>query len=233
MAAAERPGGSRPKRLQQSHTHTQREAFLAAVTRLGSVAAAAKELGINRSTCQKWANAAGIRPQRLYSQAEKDQFYTVLDRTGTITEAAGLLGLNFSTAQNWATKANRVSKPARARGTASTRHAPRHQGAVIEEFLRVLKEVVSVSVAATQLGLNRSTCSNWANAAGRASISPRRPSQKQLEYRRLRLDGASRRDATLTVGVSKQSSYLWDRQQTAQDTQAGRGDIAGLPYNRK
>ncbi len=49
-----------PKRRQQSHTRAQRADFLAAVERLGSVAAAAKLLGINRSNCQKWANAAGM-----------------------------------------------------------------------------------------------------------------------------------------------------------------------------
>lgn len=59
--------GTAVKRQQQSHTRGQRQDFLSAVARLGTVAEAAKELGINRSTCQKWANAAGIRPQRQYS----------------------------------------------------------------------------------------------------------------------------------------------------------------------
>jgi IS30 family transposase len=68
------------------------------VERLGTVAAAAKELGINRSTCQKWANAAGIRRQRQYTQADRDQFHAVLDRTGNIVAAARELGLNISTA---------------------------------------------------------------------------------------------------------------------------------------
>lgn len=74
--------------------------------RLGSVAAAAKELGINRSTCQKWANAAGIRPQRRYTQTDKDQLYVRLDRTGNIAAAAQELGLNISTAHNWAGRVN-------------------------------------------------------------------------------------------------------------------------------
>lgn len=98
-----------PKGRQQSHVRVQRADFLTAATRLGSVAAAAKELGNNRSTCQKWANVAGIRPQRSYTQAEPGQFYAVLNRAGTTTEAASLLGLNNSTAQNWAHSANRAN----------------------------------------------------------------------------------------------------------------------------
>lgn len=42
--------GALGKRSQQSHTRAQRQDFLAAVARLGTVAAAAKEIGINRST---------------------------------------------------------------------------------------------------------------------------------------------------------------------------------------
>jgi transposase-like protein len=73
---------------------------------------------------------------------------------------------------------------------------------VIEEFLSVLREVGSVSAAAKQLGLNRSTCSNWANDAGIASTCLRRPSAKQIHYLRLRQEGANRRDAALAVGAS-------------------------------
>ena len=40
---------------------------------------------------------------------------------------------------------------------------------MIEEFLNVLSEIGSVSAAAKQPGLNRSTCSNWAIEAGMAS----------------------------------------------------------------
>lgn len=98
--------GAPGKRRHESHTRAQREDFLAAVARLGTVAAAAKELGINRSTCQKWANAAGIRPQRRYTQIDKEQFHPALDRTGTITAAALELGLNISTAHHWAGKSS-------------------------------------------------------------------------------------------------------------------------------
>ena len=232
--AADLPSGPRPKRVQQSHTRAQRTDFLATVIRLGSsVAAAAKHLGINRSTCQKWANAARIRPQRSYMLADKALFYTVLDRTGNVTQAAQELGLNISTVQNWANRANRANKPTRADRTAIPGPIQRHHATVIEEFLGVLNEVGSVSVAAKQLGLNRSTCSNWANAAGMVSISPRRPSKKQLDYLHLRQNGASRRAAAIAVGASKQSSYVWDRQQAAQDTHPAGRDTVGLPYKQE
>jgi IS30 family transposase len=224
--------GEPGKRSQQSHTRAQREDFLSAVARLGTVAAAAKELGINRSTCQKWANAAGIRPQHQYTQANKDHFYAVLDRTGTITAAAQELGLNVSTAQNWAGKVN-PAKRKRATRTGKPAPAQRHPSAVIEEFLGLLREIGNVSAAARQLGLNHSTCHNWAKAAGLVSVGTRGPSAKQIHYLRLRQEGAGRRDAALTVGASKQSSYVWDRQQAAKDTAAAQGHAVDLPYKQE
>ncbi len=221
------------KRRQQSHTRAQKQGFLSAVERLGSVAAAAKELGINRSTCQKWANAAGIRPQRLYTQADKDHFYAVLDRTGNIAATALELGLNISTAHNWAGKVNPATRKPRNTRSVKTGRPQRYSPAVIEEFLSLLRSVGSVSAAAKQLGLNRSTCSNWAKDAGMASACLRRPSAKQLHYLRLREEGAGRRDAARTVGASKQSSYQWDRQQATNDTAATEGHAVDLPYKQE
>jgi IS30 family transposase len=225
--------GEPGKRSQQSHTRAQRQDFLSAVARLGTVAAAAKELGINRSTCQKWANAAGIRPQHQYTQANKDQFYAVLDRTGTITAAAQELGLNISTAQNWAGKVNPAKRKPRATRTGKPAPAQRHPSAVIEEFLGLLREIGNVSATVRQLGLNHSTCHNWAKAAGLVSVGTRGPSAKQIHYLRLRQEGTGRRDAALTVGASKQSSYVWDRQQAAKDTAAAQGHAVDLPYKQE
>jgi hypothetical protein len=103
---------------------------------------------------------------------------------------------------------------------------------VIKEFLGLLPDVGSVSTAARQLGLNDSTCSNWAKAAGLVSVSLRRPSAKQLHYLRLRQQGASRRDAAFAVGASKPSTYNWDRQQSANDTAAAESYAADLPYRQ-
>jgi IS30 family transposase len=227
--------GAAVKRLQQSHTRAQRQDFLAAVARLGTVAAAAKELGINRSTCQKWANAAGIRRKRQYTQADKEQFHSALDRTGSIVAAARELGLNIGTAHNWAGRINPAARKPRNTRSVKTGAPQRYSPALIEEFLSVLREIGSVSAAAKQLGLNRSTCSNWAIDAGMASTSLRRPSAKQIHYLRLRQEGAGRRNAALAVGASKQSSYQWDRQQAAKDTAAAaaEGHAGDLPYKQE
>ncbi|WP_427016240.1 hypothetical protein ACQCSX_15930 [Pseudarthrobacter sp. P1] len=184
--------GAPGKRPQQSYTRAQRQDFLSAVERLGTVAEAAQELGINRSTCQKWANAVRIRRQRQYTPAEKEQFHAVLDRTGSIVATARELGLNISTAHTWAGRVNPAGRKPRATRTVKTDPAQRHPPAVVEEFLSVLREIGSVSAAAKQLGLNRSTCSNWAIDAGMASKCLRRPSEKQLHYLRLRQEGAGR-----------------------------------------
>ena len=101
------------KRSQQSHSRAQKQEFLAAVARLGTVAAAAKEIGINRSTCQKWANAAGIRRQRQYAYAEKEQFDAAFNRTGSIVAAAREVGLNIATAHTWAGRIHPVARKPR------------------------------------------------------------------------------------------------------------------------
>jgi IS30 family transposase len=225
--------GAPGRRQQQTHTRAQRQDFLSAVARLGTVAEAARELGLNRSTCQKWANAAGIRRKRQYTQADKDQFHAVLDRTGNIVAAARELGLNISTANTWAGRINPAARKQRNTRSVKTGPPQRYPSAVIEEFLSVLREVGSVSAAAKQLGLNRSTCSNWANDAGIASTCLRRPSAKQIHYLRLRQEGANRRDAALAVGASKQSSYEWDRKQAARDAATAGGHTVNLPYKQE
>lgn len=180
-----------------------------------------------RNSALTGARARSGRTQ--YSQADKDHFYAVLDRTGTITAAADELGLNISTAQNWAGRVNPAARKPWDTRTVKSDPAQRYSPAVIEEFLGLLRDIGSVSAAAEQLGLNRSTCSNWAVDAGLASTCLRHPSAKQLHYLRLRQEGAGRRDAALSVGASKPSSYSWDRQQAAKDTAAAQGHAVDLP----
>ncbi|MDJ0351161.1 hypothetical protein [Pseudarthrobacter sp. PH31-O2] len=93
------------------------------MARLGTVAEAAQELGINRSTCPKWANAAGTRRKPQYTQAEKEQFHAVLDRTGSIAATARELGLNIGTAHTWAGRLNPAGRKPRATGTVIRRNA--------------------------------------------------------------------------------------------------------------
>jgi IS30 family transposase len=221
------------RRYQQSHTRAQRDDFLAAVARLGTVAAAGRELGINRSTGQKWANAAGIRPYRLYTRGDRELFHAALLRAGNAGDAARELGVNVSTGRDWARRGIPVPKEPRASKPVTSAPKPPRPPAVKEEFLRVLREVGSVSVAARELGLKASTCFDWARAAGVASARARRPSSKQVNYFQLRRDGVSRSDAAAAVGASMQSSYVWDRQHTAHNTAAGGGAAADLPYTQE
>jgi IS30 family transposase len=141
--------------------------------------------------------------------------------------------LNISTAQNWAGRVNPDARRPRATRTVKADPPQRYSPAVIEEFLGLLRDIGRVSAAAEQLGLNRSTCSNWAIDAGMASTCLRRPSAKQLHYLRLRQEGAGRRDAALAVGASKPSSYVWDRQQAEKDTAAAQRPAVDLPYKQE
>lgn len=97
----------------------------------------------------------------------------------------------------------------------------------------MLPDVGNVSATARQLGLNHSTCHNWAKAAGLVSVGTRGPSAKQIHYLRLRQEGAGRRDAALAVGASKPSSYVWDRQQAARDTAAAQGQAVERPHKQE
>ena len=117
------------KRSQQSHSRAQRQEFLAAVVRLGTVAAAAKEFGINRSTCQKWANAAGIRRQRQYTHAEKELFHAAFDRTRSIVAAAREVGLNIGTAHTGAGRIHPVARKQRNTRSVKTGPAQRYSRA--------------------------------------------------------------------------------------------------------
>lgn len=99
------------------------------MARLGTVAAAAKEIGINRSTCQKWANTAGIRRQRQYAYAEKEQFDAAFNRTGSIVAAAREVGLNIGTAHTWAGRIHPVARKPRNTRSVKTGRVQRYSPA--------------------------------------------------------------------------------------------------------
>jgi len=70
--------------------------------RLGTVAAAAEELGLNRNTCMQWARKAGIvgKPGRRPHPGRKEFFR--LRKAGTSRlEAAKSVGVNIRTARDW------------------------------------------------------------------------------------------------------------------------------------
>ncbi|MBE0011775.1 hypothetical protein DXT87_18725, partial [Arthrobacter sp. AET 35A] len=187
--------------VRHSHTRVERDEFLAAVGRLGSVCAAARELGINRSTGQKWAEAAGITRLRRHTEADKALFFSALARAGNIADAAAELGVNINTARGWARQVRPAGASTRVEGSVGVRSSRAHNFEVVEEFLAALAQIGTVSVVARKLGLNESTCYRWAARAGMASIRPIQTSEKQLRYLTLRRDGVNGKDAALAVGA--------------------------------
>lgn len=219
--------------VRQSHTRVEREEFLAVVGRLGSVCAAARELGINRSTGQKWAKAAGITRLRRHSVADKALFFSALARAGNIADAAAELGVNINTARGWARQVRPAGASTRVEGSVGVRSSLAHNFEVVEEFLAALAQIGTVSVAARKLGLNESTCYRWAAQAGMASIRPIQNSEKQLRYLTLRRDGVNGKDAALAVGANRENSLRWEQQLRARDLSTGQDDGVDLPYNQE
>lgn len=219
-------------RVQVSHTAVQKQEFLAAALRLGSVAGAARELGINRRTGHRWVNEAGVRSKRQYTPADKERFYAAFDRTGSIVQAARDTGIKASTVRNWM---NEGYRPVKKNGSSESKEivvSTRHSGQVIEEFLTRLRQVGSVTQVAKELGLSRSTCSNWASEAGIVSSGQRIPSAKHIAYLDLRSQGISRKEAALQVGVSKPTSYEWDHKQSQHENGSVPPESAAVAYNQ-
>lgn len=95
-------------------TPEQKDQFFAVLDRLGSVSAAARDLGFNQMTCYQWDHNA--RPterasrnrkagQRKYTREQKDEFFLVFDRLKSTRKAARELGLNPDTCAGWVRKA--------------------------------------------------------------------------------------------------------------------------------
>ena len=77
------------------------------------------------------------------------------------------------------------------------------------EFLRLMDEIGSVSEVARRLGVNRNTAFSWARKAGLGSR--RLPHPQMAQFRRLRSQGLSRREATQQVGVNERTARDWDQ----------------------
>jgi DNA-binding transcriptional regulator YdaS (Cro superfamily) len=103
----------------RKYTPEQKDQFFAVLDRVGSVTAAAAELGLNRMTCYQWTRKAGFPPEkngkqrpgkRKYTQDQKEQFFVVLDLVGSVAVAIAELGLNANTCYQWASKACLASR---------------------------------------------------------------------------------------------------------------------------
>lgn len=196
-------------RTARRFSESQKEAFFLDLDRLGSVAQAADELGIPRSTCYAWARAAGKtagKPRPKFTAEQKDEFFTVLDRVGSVTVAARDLDLNINTAFQWAYKANAVTKRTRNHGRTNQRITQAQK----DEFFKVLDRVGSVTVAAVELGLNPQTCFNWTRKLGITSSSARLVPGRKEEFLKLRAQGVSIKEATVHVGVDRKTARVWE-----------------------
>ena len=69
----------------------------------------------------------------------------------------------------------------------------------------------SVTVSASELGINRNTAFGWARAAGVRSTRRRVGHPGRAEYDRLRAAGTSRREAAAAAGVHVRTARDWDR----------------------
>lgn len=125
----------------------QKAQFIQALDRLGSLTAAASELGLNRVTCYQWCRKAGVRNEQAvrmqYAPERKEEFFTVLRRVESVTLAAAELGLNVNTCHRWASEAGIASK-----APGSDRR---------EKFLRLREVGMSRSEAITTVGVNPKT----------------------------------------------------------------------------
>lgn len=143
------------KHAHRSYYASERADFFVALERLGSIPLAARELGFNLSTCDAWAGPSGRKSGQKYTQAEKDRFFVLLDRLGSVSLAAKTVGINVQTCFHWAYKAGAVTRKPRTNPVAK-QSATQEQK---DEFFAVLARVGSVSVAARELGLERSRAS--------------------------------------------------------------------------
>ncbi len=76
--------------------------FFASFDRTGSVTVSARELGLNRSTCARWASAAGLRSNRQRDGHPRRAEYDRLRAAGsTRREAAAAAGVHERTARDW------------------------------------------------------------------------------------------------------------------------------------
>jgi IS30 family transposase len=216
------------KRSYRRYSAAERAEFFAVFERLGSIPAAARELGFNAVTCRAWAAPAVREPGQKFTQAEKDEFFTILDRVGSVSAAAKALGFNVQTCFGWAYRSRAVTRVPR---TAPERVGPAAVQEQKDAFFAVLARVGSVSVAVRELGLPMSRCVNWARQAGIASIHP--GVRKRAEFLRLREAGIGRKEAAAAAGASQKSGYLWENERVQTDDRAAGPDTPALPYKQE
>jgi IS30 family transposase len=158
----------------------QKDQFFAVLDRVGSVTAAAAELGINRMTCYEWVHKSGAPGESAgklqssgrtkYTQEQKDQFFAVLDRVGSVVGAAAELGLNQNTCYQWMSKAGIAGK--------------RLGRARREEYFRLRSSGVNTREAATTVGVHLRTAKEWDSGIRKSNGRRIYPDGRVVDYKR-------------------------------------------------
>jgi IS30 family transposase/transposase-like protein len=167
----------------RKYTPEQKDQFLSVVDRLGSVSAAAAELGFNQMTCYQWARKAGLtqgKPrnrqagQRKYTREEKDEFFVVFDRLKSTRQAARELGLNPDTCAGWVRKAGLKSygKPG----------AGPHPGR--DEYFRLRKTGLNRRKAAAVVGIHLRSAEEWDRGIRKSGDRRIYPDGRVVDYKR-------------------------------------------------
>ena len=167
----------------RKYTPEQKDQFLSVLDRLGSVSAAARELGFNQMTCYQWARKAGLtqgKPrnrqpgQRKYTREQKDEFFVVFDRLKSTRQAARELGLNPDTCAGWVRKAGLKSygKPG----------AGPHPGR--DEYFRLRKTGLNRRKAATAVGVHPKTAAEWDLGIRKSGDRRIYPDGRVVDYKR-------------------------------------------------
>ena len=86
------------------YSQDQKDAFFAVFDRLGSTAAAARELGLNRFTCAGWVRKAGLKGRGKRGSGPhpgRDEFFELREAGVSRREAARAVGVHARTAKDW------------------------------------------------------------------------------------------------------------------------------------
>ncbi|MBB2997458.1 IS30 family transposase [Paeniglutamicibacter cryotolerans] len=193
------------KRPNRRHTPQDKTAFFEALDRLGTIAAAARELGFNRATCTMWSRTTAQPPGQEYTPAQREEFFVLHDRLNNVANAARQLGINVQTAFNWAYSIKAVTRrPQRALSAREQELKPLREG-----FLTTLARVGSVTVAAREVGVEPSQGASWARAAGIRNI-PRLSGQRD-QYLALRREGMPQKTAVAATGAKRKNAARWEQ----------------------
>lgn len=118
------PAAGKGGQTHRKYTQEQKDEFFRELGRLGSVTETAALLGLNRDTCYRWTQKAGIAKKRA-EMPQREDFLRLRNRGYSRREAASELGIHSTTAAEWDLG---VRKTANGRIYADGRHVDYKQG---------------------------------------------------------------------------------------------------------